>query len=77
MMTHRPRDDKVVGGVAAAHHVVRVLEGHILGGEAHLGVARGQTVANLRVIFIVNIFSSYKYYFSLLLTLFLAMTLKV
>ena len=47
MMTHRPRDDEVVGGVAAAHHVVWVLEGHILGGEAHLGVARGQTVANL------------------------------
>ena len=57
MMTHRPRDDEVVGGVAAAHHIVRVLEGHILGGEAHLGVARGQTVANLRVIFTVNIFS--------------------
>ena len=45
--THRPGDDEVVGGVASAHHVVRVLVRDVLRGEADLGVAGGQGVANL------------------------------
>ena len=34
--THRPGDDEVVRGVAAAHHVIRVLVGDVLGGQADL-----------------------------------------
>lgn len=45
--TYRPVDDQVVGCCASTNHIARVLVRHILGGEAHLGVAGGQAVADL------------------------------
>ena len=45
--TYRPVDDEIVGRGAAALHIVGILVGHILGGEADLGVAGGEAVAHL------------------------------
>ena len=44
---YRPVDDEVVGGGAPADDVVGVLVGHVLRGEAGLGVEGGKGVAHL------------------------------
>jgi hypothetical protein len=47
--TYRPVDDEIVGRSAASLHIVRVLVGHILRGQADLGVAGGERVSHLQI----------------------------